>query len=164
MPPNSAAKTLLVEEAPDAGSGTLASCETQKLARIFYYAGLGDSERVEPTYLNHSPYSVADHMPITKGKWWFRSEEELRSLSRQQRRRVMNAARIMETTLGEQRFGKDRCSKCEAQGYECWIYSDRGRAEVGKANVICARCRISNNGSCSFSARAPIKGMGSNPT
>jgi hypothetical protein len=65
----------------------------------------------------------------------------------------------METELGEQLFGEGRCLACQSRDEECWVYSEKGIAQVSKAGSTCARCRVTARpGGCSLSKRrAPAR-------
>lgn len=61
-------------------------------------------------------------------------------------------ARIMETDLGKQLFGEDRCSACRQREQECWVYVDDAATQINYACGSCARCRA-GRGRCSKSKR-----------
>lgn len=71
--------------------------------------------------------------------------------------RYRHIARIMETELGEQVHGDNRCTRCVRRGYECWRYSATGGDQIDHPGFKCARCRAAGrNTECSSeSTRRP---------
>ncbi|KAF2502627.1 hypothetical protein BU16DRAFT_532968 [Lophium mytilinum] len=63
----------------------------------------------------------------------------------------------METELGEQFLGDDKCTQCKRRGFECWAYSKEALGQVNRGGVACARCRHSPISRCSLS---PYPGRG----
>jgi hypothetical protein len=58
----------------------------------------------------------------------------------------------METTLGEQRIGDQRCEHCKANNTECWVYTGLAMGMVKYASPTYTRCReVAVKGGCSFS-------------
>lgn len=81
-------------------------------------------------------------------------EDELAALSANKRRDFSHIGRIMETELGQELQGKERCSACQANSQECWIYSQRGAQQISRPGDTCARCRVAARpGGCSLSKR-----------
>jgi hypothetical protein len=124
-----------------------------------YNASLKDSERVQWGFQQGGRIAGQDnpdYFPVFMGRWWSRTPEQIRSMPVRDRRRNMHRARIMETTLGEQKVGDEACSNCKAAGYDCWVYSARGQIEIKNPGDICARCRAhGTRGRCSLSKRTP---------
>jgi len=61
---------------------------------------------------------------------------------------------IMETDMGEQRLGEDRCERCRRNNHECWVYSEGAGTYIKHALPTCARCRFTPGpGGCSLSPR-----------
>ena len=89
---------------------------------------------------------------VRQGKWW----SSLQTANGE--RNLSHIGRIMETELGEQLHGEDRCLACEEGGWECWAYSRVGAQQVHKPGDTCARCRVrARPGGCSISKRAKPK-------
>lgn len=100
----------------------------------------GDDLRMNWNPEVHSLGTV--YVPLLRGWWWWTPSVNQRF--RPGTARLSHAGRIMETTLGKQLFGDDRCARCIKWDDECWVYSDQVRqlqygSNVGKA---CARCRF----------------------
>lgn len=94
------------------------------------------------------------YTPVERGKWWSMHQKELDSLTQSKRRDFGHIGRIMETELGEQFLGEERCSACQANGKECWVYSREGAQQVKRPGDTCARCRFAaRSGGCSLSKR-----------
>ena len=92
------------------------------------------------------------YSPRLRGKWWFFEEEELARASSKKRADYGHMGRIMETELGEQLFGEDRCNACKSNRQECWRYSQLGAQQVSRPGDACARCRyVARAGGCSLS-------------
>ncbi|KAE8154845.1 hypothetical protein BDV25DRAFT_147091 [Aspergillus avenaceus] len=99
---------------------------------------------------NSQPYT-----PAIAGKWWSRSEDMLSAMSKNQRSDFSHVGRIMETDLGQQLHGDNRCSLCVEKGVECWVYSDIGAKQIKFPGSTCARCRLlKHRKGCSLSTRA----------
>jgi hypothetical protein len=130
-----------------------------KINPELYNASLKDSERVQWSFQQGGRIAGQDnpdYFPVFMGRWWSRTEQQLRSMPVRDRRRNMHRARIMETTLGEQKVGDEACSNCRAAGYDCWVYSARGQIEIKNPGDVCARCRAhGTRGRCSLSKRTP---------
>ncbi|EEH06946.1 conserved hypothetical protein [Histoplasma capsulatum G186AR] len=100
--------------------------------------------------------SSSTYQPQESGKWWSVSHEEFQCFSPQKQRVWGHIGRIMETELGEQLLGEDRCAACQENGEECWAYSEKGRAQIAKPGDSCSRCRVAaRKGGCSISKRKP---------
>ncbi|KAL0255099.1 hypothetical protein SLS55_009628 [Diplodia seriata] len=97
----------------------------------------------------------APYTPVVRDKWWSDLLDiPLNRTNANRRRVVTNACRIMELELGEQKLGDARCDSCRARGFECWVYSREGAAQVSKPGDACARCRVrTQKGGCSLSKR-----------
>jgi hypothetical protein len=94
------------------------------------------------------------YTPTADGKWWSFNNEELEALTPNKRRDVGHIGRIMETELGEERVGDERCTACQRLDEECWVYSRKGSQQVSRPGDTCARCRLSARaGGCSLSKR-----------
>lgn len=71
----------------------------------------------------------------------------------------------METELGEQLHGKDRCAACQSHDEECWVYSKKGSQQVSRPGDACARCGlVARAGGCSLSKRRKRQQPPSPPT
>jgi hypothetical protein len=70
---------------------------------------------------------------------------------------VSNVGRIMETDLGVQFFGEERCTRCIEAGHQCWVYTDKGRGQIKNPGSACARCRANPHPTigCSLARRRP---------
>lgn len=93
------------------------------------------------------------------GRWWSTSEADYHAIDSSARRYVIDhVGRIMETALGEQRHGNNRCTKCIENNEECWVYVPGAHNRVPyAATPTCARCRWGPRG-CSFTRRrAPAR-------
>lgn len=94
------------------------------------------------------------HLPQAKGKWWSKEEEEIKGWGAERRRAVSHAGLMLETDLGEQLLGDRRCDRCQAESWECWVYSSEGAKQISKAGDSCARCRCDpRKGGCNLSKR-----------
>lgn len=60
-----------------------------------------------------------DFTPIATGKWWYAWAQE----TSYGHAMISHVSRIMETEIGMQLFGNERCGRCQQEGLECWIYS-----------------------------------------
>lgn len=88
------------------------------------------------------------------GKWWFHGKKDIERLNPNKRRDISHIGRIMETELGEQLFGDNRCTACQFNKQECWVYSTEGAQQISRPGDSCARCRLSARaGGCSLSKR-----------
>jgi hypothetical protein len=85
-----------------------------------------------------------------RGKWWSNIPARVDDRG--------HIGRIMETTLGEQLTGDNRCAHCVANDFECWRYSKEGLDQVFGPVSDCARC-MSNptGGGCSVATRTPVR-------
>lgn len=60
----------------------------------------------------------------------------------------------METELGQQLKGDERCSTCRARDQEYWVYSKKGAQQVSRPGDTCARCCVTaQSGGCSWSTQ-----------
>ncbi|CRG92912.1 hypothetical protein PISL3812_09990 [Talaromyces islandicus] len=92
--------------------------------------------------------------PTAEGKWWYEWAHEYQGSPNVR----SNVGRIMETELGVQLFGKDRCTGCQHANRECWIYSEKGRQQVKNPGSACTRCRVDPaTPGCSLSNRRPAR-------
>ncbi|QDS74199.1 hypothetical protein FKW77_002185 [Venturia effusa] len=82
------------------------------------------------------------YVPVMQDKWWSSSESELRQLPIGRQRYMSHIARIMETELGEQLVGTNRCNNCKRHNRQCYIYSEAGRTQIMHPGVRCAACRF----------------------
>lgn len=94
--------------------------------------------------------------PVIQGKWW--SPKPERPAKGNRVTEVSHIGRIMETELGEQRLGKNRCDGCQENDHECWVYSKEGGNEMVNAGDDCARCRCKRGVRCSFKKGPQIPG------
>lgn len=83
------------------------------------------------------------YVPQLAGKWWTRSSTDVHNMRDDRRARISHVGRIMETVLGEQLSGDNRCAQCIKCDDECWVYSSQIRQTRLGANLgpSCARCR-----------------------
>ncbi|CRG92850.1 hypothetical protein PISL3812_09921 [Talaromyces islandicus] len=92
--------------------------------------------------------------PTAEGKWWYDWAHEFQGSPNVR----SNVGRIMETELGVQLFGEDRCTGCQQSNRECWIYSEKGRQQVKNPGSACTRCRVDPaTPGCSLSNRRPAR-------
>ncbi|KAF2671798.1 hypothetical protein BT63DRAFT_422312 [Microthyrium microscopicum] len=60
----------------------------------------------------------------------------------------------METELGEERIGDDRCNCCLDKDRRCWVYTERAKREIANPGERCVECRLKVKGTaCSFITR-----------
>lgn len=105
------------------------------------------------------------YAPQLRGKWWSFGEEELAAATPNKQRDYGHIGRIMETELGEQLHGKDRCTACQSHNEECWVYSEKGSQQVSRPGDACTRCRlVARTGGCSLSKRRKRQPPPSPPT
>ncbi|KAL3424704.1 hypothetical protein PVAG01_03985 [Phlyctema vagabunda] len=120
-------------------------------------AEIADQARV-PWSWNLRGKATTTYAPSVTGKWWSRSEDKLGALTASKRRDLSHIGRIMETELGEQVLGRQRCAACQRLNQECWRYSDKGAQQISRPGDACARCRLASRpGGCSLSKRRPIE-------
>jgi hypothetical protein len=74
-----------------------------------YLAAQYAGQKRLPWTLAKNKRTKTDYMPAIKGKWWSDTAKEMAGLGSETRSDI---ARIMETELGEQLHGKDRCTSC----------------------------------------------------
>ncbi|CRG92233.1 Cell surface glycoprotein 1 [Talaromyces islandicus] len=87
---------------------------------------------------------------VSVDKWWYSWEKENPTKSNV----ASHVGRIMETELGTQLFGAKRCTRCQTEGLECWVYSEYAASRVKFAGTNCARCRAHPvSYGCSFAKR-----------
>lgn len=97
------------------------------------------------------------YSPIVEGKWWSAGSPAMSSRLQAQRDNS-HIGRIMETELGQQLHGDERCTACIELSQECWVYSAEGLQQVSKAGSTCARCRAqARTGGCSLAKRKKEK-------
>lgn len=70
-------------------------------------------------------------------KWWYAWEKE----NPDKPNVSSHIGRIMETELGVQLFNDKKCTRCQNDGLECWVYSEKGVSRVKFAGTNCTRCR-----------------------
>jgi hypothetical protein len=100
------------------------------------------------------PKTAARWKHREQGRWYFISEAEYEARGTAARAVSDHIGLIMETTLGEQRVGDQRCQHCKDNDEECWVYTDLAMRMVKYALPTCARCReVAVKGGCSFSKR-----------
>jgi hypothetical protein len=87
----------------------------------------------------------------SSGKWWYRSSAWLANKLPVVQRRWSKAGQMMETDLGHQVFGDERCANCLKVGVECWRFKSVSRNYVAYADNTCARCLVRDDrrGACS---------------
>lgn len=121
-----------------------------------------DGEDTHPHRQPRIPWKWSDkktsdlYISAVKGQWWSKSQSELRQLSMERQRYMSHIARIMETELGEELIGKDRCNNCQRQNRQCWTYSKKGKRQFTQPGVRCAACRFHDRDlqePCSLNAR-----------
>ncbi|KAI9640319.1 hypothetical protein NHQ30_011369 [Ciborinia camelliae] len=94
------------------------------------------------------------YKPIRQGKWWYLNAGSWDALTPGKQRDYSHIARIMESELGEELLAEKKCSSCRSAGFECWVYSDRGKQQISRPGSTCARCReAAHKGGCSLSTR-----------
>ena len=92
-----------------------------------------------------------------QGRWYYISEVEYEARGKEARAVADHIGLIMETTLGEQRIGDQRCEHCRGNDTECWAYTGLAMGMVKYASTTCARCReVAVKGGCSFSRRKQL--------
>ncbi|EED17871.1 hypothetical protein TSTA_116600 [Talaromyces stipitatus ATCC 10500] len=103
----------------------------------FDQADIADQPRLPWNWTAFGTKTKEVYEPTAVGKWWYMWAQE----NRDSPRVASNIGRIMETELGVQRIGADRCTRCQIQGLECWVYSVKARFQVNNPGSACARCR-----------------------
>lgn len=121
---------------------------------LFDQAQVANQPRL-PWNWSHAGTKTKEHYePTTVGKWWWVWAQE----NRESLPVISNLGRIMETELGEQRFGENRCKRCQIEDLECWVYSQRAIYQVCNLGSACTRCRTEpRNMGCSLSKQTPKK-------
>lgn len=76
------------------------------------------------------------YKPTAVGKWWYDYWIDSQNDPGMEFSAASHVRRIMETELGLQLLGDKRCSRCRAEGMECWIYSERGRKQGRRHRVL----------------------------
>ncbi|KAF2024853.1 hypothetical protein EK21DRAFT_117369 [Setomelanomma holmii] len=100
------------------------------------------------------PKTVPRHSHREQGRWYFTSEAAYEAADGPDRKVSDHIGLIMETTLGEQRLGDQRCEHCQEDDLQCWVYTREAMKMVSRASTTCARCRFTpRKGGCSFSTR-----------
>ena len=96
------------------------------------------------------------YVPLSVGKWWYGFWQECKGTPELEMR-SSHISRIMESELGATLTGENACDECRAEGAECRVYSEKGRAQVWHPGSACARCRSRGpkDGGCSVSKRRP---------
>jgi hypothetical protein len=102
--------------------------------------------------------SAAPNRPQETGRFWSVGEAEFAAMRPAVKSQHAHPGRMLEKEgMGEQRLGKDRCTRCQQKGRECWVYTPAGESQFRKAGKTCAWCRVSHEeGGCSFN---PSRGM-----
>lgn len=118
----------------------------------FDLAQLADQNRV-PWLWSSMGKTDEPYQPQAVGKWWY---DWARAYNGSQAM-VSNVGRIMETDLGVQFFGEERCTRCIEAGHQCWVYTDKGRGQIKNPGSACARCRANPHPTirCSLARRRP---------
>ncbi|EGP82477.1 uncharacterized protein MYCGRDRAFT_97547 [Zymoseptoria tritici IPO323] len=107
----------------------------------------------------------SDYTCQISGKWWSTLPDSSNRLASRSgppegSTTASHIGRIMETTLGEQKGDGERCTRCQRDGWECWVYSAEGKAQIFHPGDTCARCRHKpGKGPCSFSPRMRRKSV-----
>lgn len=78
-----------------------------------------------------------NYIPTATGKWWNAWAKE----NSDKPKIISHVGRIMETDIGMQLFGDQRCTRCQLLDQECWIYNPEYIQRVKYAGTNCARCR-----------------------
>jgi hypothetical protein len=118
--------------------------------KVFDQAQIADQPRLPWTWSAAGTKTKKPYEPTAVGKWWWAWAQE----NKDDIRIISNIARIMETELGEQRFGKEKCMRCQVEGLECWIYTQKANYQVLYPGTACARCRAEPRGmGCSLVIR-----------
>lgn len=128
---------------------------------LFDQAQVADQPRLPWNWSHGSTKSREHYEPTAVGKWWWVWAQE----NRESLPLISNLGRIMETELGEQRFGANRCTRCQIEDLECWTYSQRAVHQVSNPGSACTRCRTDpKTTGCSLSKRTRKKRWTRPPT
>lgn len=147
------------EAPPNQITATSAALSINQL--LFDQAQVADQPRLPWNWSHAGTKTKAHYEPTAVGKWWWVWAQE----NRENLSLISNLGRIMETDLGERRFGANRCQRCHEEDLECWIYSQRAILQVSNPGSACTRCRTEpRNTGCSLSRRRPNKRKTRPPT
>jgi hypothetical protein len=167
-PPSTSASTDMMNVSPIAATSQVSANQITARSAVlsinqllFDQAQVADQPRL-PWNWSHAGTKTKEHYePTAVGKWWWVWAQE----NRESLPLISNLGRIMETDLGEQRFGADRCQRCQEEDLECWNYSQRAVLQVSNPGSACTRCRTEpRNTGCSLSRRRPKKRKTRPPT
>jgi hypothetical protein len=127
---------------------------------ILDQAQIADQPRLPWKWSRAGTKTREHYEPTAVGKWWYVWARE----NRENLPLISNIGRIMETELGEQRFGAETCTRCQIEGLECWNYSANAAYQVCNPGSACARCRVEpRHYGCSLSKRRSTKRKTSPP-
>ncbi|KAI8930670.1 hypothetical protein NX059_012279 [Plenodomus lindquistii] len=88
--------------------------------------------------------------------WYGVTEDEYSRRPKARKAVADHIGRIMETDLGRQHFGDQRCSHCAEKDWECWSYTEYGQDAIRNGTATCTRCRFHLK-NCSLCPRAAAK-------
>lgn len=132
------------------GDGTRAGAQEAERARTQRIPWHWRNQATADHWVHHD---TARWYGVTEAEYWLRRPENKKVAD--------HVGRIMESELGEQRIGDQRCQACQDNDHECWVYSQAARGQVKHMTPTCARCRHVLR-FCSFSTRkTPTKRIGS---
>jgi hypothetical protein len=126
------------EETPEPDGGPLQTHAFSTIDNeVFDRAQIADQPRI-PINLHLSGRKLdISYSSLAVDKWWFAWRQE----NLDKPNISSHIGRIMETELGVQLFGEKKCTRCQNEGLECWVYSEQGVSRVKFAGTNCARCR-----------------------
>ncbi|KAL3710073.1 hypothetical protein TMatcc_003865 [Talaromyces marneffei ATCC 18224] len=106
----------------------------------FLKTQVADQPRIPWQWSTTGKKDSSPYKPTAIGKWWYdywlNSQSDIKIGAA-----ASHVGRIMETELGVQLLGDKRCARCQRDGRECWIYSERGRKQIRHPGSACAHCR-----------------------
>ncbi|RDW80086.1 hypothetical protein BP6252_04724 [Coleophoma cylindrospora] len=91
------------------------SAPTSMNQQQFAAAQLADQARLPWAWDTRGKTSTP-YAPVISGKWWSQSAADLVRMASDVRRNWSHIGRIMETELGEELTGDDRCQYCRSDG------------------------------------------------
>lgn len=103
---------------------------------------VANQPRLPPPHPNSNGAIAHPYTHRVPGGWWWKSVNEMSAMKPQKRGRWSHIGLIMETTLGQQLIGDDRCRRCQQYNYECWRYNPQTSWLVKFSTPSCARCRV----------------------
>jgi hypothetical protein len=119
---------------------------------VFDRAQVADQPRRPWTWTTSGRKTDNPYIMHEIDKWWFAWARE----NPDKPLVASNIGRIMETELGTQLLGEEKCARCQEEGIECWIYTAKSRNQIKNPGSACARCRADpRNCGCSLAKRRP---------